>query len=64
MVTLFLSEANQITLLEYMLLNYNIEYKTVVNNNFYGVRSPYLVVDGVPLDMARAVKYIKEHGQL
>ena len=47
--------------LELKLIAANIEYKWVDNPADYGLKPPYLVVDGVPLDKKRALVWIKEH---
>ena len=47
--------------LELMLQEANIEYQLCLNLG-YGIRPPYLVVDGVPLDNKRSRRWVKEYG--
>lgn len=47
------------TPLERELQNADIEYQLCLDLGHYGLKAPYIVVDGVPLDSARAIKYIK-----
>ncbi len=62
MVKLIVKDFDQISILENMLENAGISYELELNNRSYGIRPPFLVVKGVPLDMGRAIKWIKEHG--
>lgn len=48
--------------LEKELMDAELDYD-VSRENKYGLELPVLVVDGVPLDMERAMKYIKESSQ-
>lgn len=59
MVSLFVSDLTQMTLLEQALINAGIEYSVELDNGRYGLKSPYLLVYGVPLDELRACKWIK-----
>ena len=61
MVTLFVSDPHQITMLEYELIKANIQYETKVNEPNYGISPPSMRVYGVPLDETRAMKWIKEN---
>lgn len=47
--------------LELKLIAANIDYKIGESTVDYGIKPPYLVVDGVPLDKKRALVWIKEH---
>ena len=47
--------------LELMLQEANIEYQLCLNMGHCGIKPPYLVVDGVPLDYKRARRWIKEY---
>ena len=49
------------TALEKELQKADIEYQLCVDIGNYGLKTPYLVVDGVPLDSKRAKIWIKEH---
>ena len=60
MVKLVVSNPNQITTLEEQLVRANIDFGMFLDMGHYGITPPYLVVDGVPLDMGRATKWIKE----
>ena len=51
----------EVSNLEWMLVAANIEYQLCIDIGNYGITSPYLVVDGVPLDEKRAKIWIKEH---
>lgn len=48
------------TPLEKALQRADIEYQLCLDLGNYGLKTPYLVVDGVPLDFSRAIKYIEE----
>ena len=58
-VQLAISNPDQISLLEWLLTEKKIEY-TVVPNRRKSLGDPYLIVDGVPLDIMRAIKWINE----
>ena len=60
MVTLFVSDLDQITMLEYALMRSNIEYTKTLDDGRYGIATPYIKVHAVPLDEERAFKWIKE----
>ena len=60
MVTLFVSDLEQITMLEYELARSDIEYYKALDDGRYGIPTPYIKVYGVPLDEQRAFKWIKE----
>lgn len=62
MVTLFVSDLDQITMLEYALLRSNIDYTKKLDDGRYGIATPYIKVYEVPLDEQRAFKWIKESG--
>ena len=61
MVKLVVADTSQITLLEAALMLAEIEYETMVCNGEYGIKPPYLLVYGTPLDEVRAIDWIKEH---
>lgn len=52
----------QINMLEWLLITNHIKYQVNVPSytGFEHMSTPYLIVDGVPLDEDRAVKWIKE----
>ena len=60
MVTLFVSDFNQLTTLEYALILSKIEYTTKLDDGRYGIATPYIKVYEVPLDEQRAFNWIKE----
>lgn len=60
MVTLYVKDYDQVTLLETALVGAKINYSLELDEGGYGVRAPYLVVDGVPLDKNRAFAWIGE----
>ena len=62
MVTLFVSDLDQVTMLEYMLFVNGIDHHIKLNDGRFGLPSPYLMVYGVPLDEKRAFAWIKENG--
>lgn len=59
-ITLFVDDVDQISFLEYMLIQTDLHYTIEVNDGRYGLQSPYLLVDGVPLDETRSYKWISE----
>ena len=59
MVKLVTDNSDQISILEWELIRNNIEYE-IVKKSRYNITKPYLVVDGVPLDFERSLKWIKE----
>ena len=59
MITVFSNDINQINILENMLIENNLEYSVEYSKTSIGIGEPYLTVDGVPLDMGRAIKYIE-----
>lgn len=61
MIKLVVEDFDQITILENMLEQHNIAYDLELCTKSYGLRPPFLVVNGVPLDMGRAIKWIKEN---
>lgn len=59
-VTLMVNDLDQLTMLEYMLVNANIDYTVQVSDGKYGIESPHLIVHGVPIDERRSYQWIKE----
>ena len=55
-----MDDFEQVSMLEYALIQADIPYEIAVQECDCGIRPPYLVVDGVPLDDNRAMKWIKE----
>ena len=60
MVTLIVSEPSQISMLEWELAIADIDHTTEVGEGKYGFEPPHLIVDGVPLDFERSLKWIEE----
>lgn len=60
MVKLIVDDFEQMTLLEWFLQVYSIEYLREINDIQNGITTPYLVVNGVPLDFERSMKWIEE----
>jgi hypothetical protein len=58
-VTLIVNNLEQLTMLEYMLVNANIDYTVEVSDGKYGITPPYLIVHGVPIDERRSFEWIK-----
>lgn len=61
MVTLFVSDLDQLTMLEYIMMKHNIEYAKKLDDGRYGLLAPYIKVYEVPLDEERAFNWIKEN---
>ena len=62
MVQLVLDDIDQMSILEMELIANNIPYEVVSNQfrTFKPLATPYLLVHGVPLDLTRSLKWIKE----
>lgn len=60
MITLVVSDLDQLSFLECELMDANIPYYKRLDDGAYGLTTPYLIVYGAPLDMTRASKWIKE----
>ena len=64
MVKLVLDDCDQISILENMLTVMNIEFdKISTQNHFPPLTPPFLLVNGVPLDFNRSLKWLKEQEQ-
>ena len=63
MVKLIVDDLEQITTLEWMLMAQDIPHEISLNESNNGIRPPYLVVDGVPLDFNRSLKWLKGRGK-
>lgn len=62
MVELYVIDFEE-TALERELQRADISYQLCLDLGHYGFKPPYLVVDGVPLDFNRALKWIKGCGK-
>ena len=61
MVKLVVTNIDGFTLLEARLISSGIDYEYEIDDyGKYGLSTPYLLVDDVPLDTKRAFKWIKE----
>jgi hypothetical protein len=60
MVQLVVSDFDKLVHLTDNLDIANIDYQLCVDVYDYGIETPYLIVDGVPLDYKRAIKYLEE----
>ena len=60
MVYLFVDNFDDESELEKALVDEGIEFQVYIDILVYGLNTPYIVVDGVPLDEKRAWKWIKE----
>ena len=59
MVKLVTDNSDQISILEWELIRNNIDY-TIVKCSRHNITKSYLIVDGIPLDFERSLKWIKE----
>lgn len=59
-VTLLVNDLDQLTMLEYMLVNANIDYTVELSDGRYGIKPPNLIIHGVPLDEKRSLAWVKE----
>lgn len=58
MVLLLVDNLNQTTLLEQALRNANIEYAIKLDDGRFGLKPPYTIINGAPLDELRTLKWI------
>ena len=63
MVKLCVDDFEQVTMLELMLTNKDIEYVLELSGIQYGMKPPFLIVNGVPLDFNRSIKWIQGYGK-
>lgn len=59
MVTLYVDNLDQVTILEYLLGTHGIDYEVKQNDGRFGLTAPYLLVYGAPLDEKRAIRWIR-----
>ena len=59
MITLVVNDTEQISMIEWFLIQKNIRYELCPCNT-YGFNPPYLIVDGVPLDNIESLIWIEE----
>ena len=59
MVELVVNNFPQVSMLEWDLTMAGIEHTVKSDDGRYGFEPPYLIVDGVPLDYERSVKWLE-----
>lgn len=59
MVKLYVDDLDQLTMLDVLLDVLEIQYERVMPTTIFGMTAPFLVVDGVPLDFNRSIKWMK-----
>lgn len=61
-VDLIVDDKTSISILEYLLYTNNIKYNTYkVSDINYKLDTPFLIIDGVPLDHTRSLKWVTEY---
>lgn len=60
MVVLVVNKPSQISMLEFDLAMADIDHTVEIDDGKYGIGLPHLIVDGVPLDYERSLKWIGE----
>jgi hypothetical protein len=60
MVRLLVDDLTQMTTLEQALINADITYEVSLDDGRYGIKPPYIIVNGAPLDELRALKWMNE----
>ena len=63
MVKLIVDDLEQISTLEWMLTVLKIDFEISLIETDIGIKPPYLIVDGVPLDFNRSLKWLKGQGE-
>ena len=63
MVKLLVDDLEQITILEYLLLLNGIDYETEVSDGRHGIKAPYLLVYGAPLDERKSIRWIMSRSE-
>ena len=63
MVKLVVDDFEQMTILEDALLRAKINYNIATEDRNYGLSPPYLVVNGVPLEIGHAMRWINDKKQ-
>lgn len=59
MVKLIVDDYDQVTTLEHFLNQAKIPFELELNTDAYGICAPYLIVDGVPLDFNRSLRWLR-----
>ena len=60
MVEIHVSNKYQVTLFEWFCVKKNIPHKVVVDKGLLGLDTPFLVVDGIPLNTERSITWMNE----
>lgn len=63
MVKLVVDSFGKVSILECLLLASGVEYELEILDEEMGLITPFLVVDGVPLDLDRSYKWLKERSE-
>lgn len=58
MIKLVVDDSFQKTMVDSALNTLSVHCDVIVDDKKYGIRPPYAIVDGVPLDMSRVMKLI------
>lgn len=62
MLKIVVDDIYQVSFLEMELVNRGISFERVCNEDYAQVFDrPFLIIDGVPLDFERSLKWIKEY---
>lgn len=61
MVKLVICNGDGDSELEKALIEKNIQFQLVFDLNTYGLEPPHLIVDGVPLDAKRSLKWVESY---
>lgn len=60
MVKLVVKDYEFVSMLEAKLIAAKIDYDLELETKSIGIETPYLIVDGVPLNQSKAIAWIKE----
>lgn len=63
MIKLIVDNLAQVTILEELLAEARIPCEICKADTDYGIATPYLIVNGAPLDFERSIKWIEEHSK-
>ena len=60
MITVIVSDINQISILEDLLRKAKVDFGVTLRRENLALATPYMEVDGVPLDLTASITYITE----
>lgn len=60
MITVIVSDINQISILEDLLRKAKVDFGVTLRRENLALATPYTEVDGVPLDLTASITYITE----